>query len=50
MRIKRSQNVNEIHVLKESVLPGAEKAVEAIRQGYEAGRFSYLDVNEASEH
>jgi len=38
---------NEIHVLKESVLPGAEKAVEAIRQGYEAGRFSYLDVNEA---
>ena len=37
---------NEIHVLKESVLPGAEKAVEAIRQGYEAGRFSYLDVNE----
>ena len=38
---------NEIHVLKESALPGAEKAVEAIRQGYEAGRFSYLDVNEA---
>src|SRR5438034_868463 len=38
---------NEIHVLKESVLPGAEKAVESIRQGYEAGRFSYLDVNEA---
>jgi outer membrane protein, heavy metal efflux system len=38
---------NEIHVLKESVLPGAEKAVAAIRQGYEAGRFSYLDVNEA---
>ena len=37
---------NEIHVLKESVLPGAEKAVEAIRQGYEAGRFSYLDINE----
>jgi cobalt-zinc-cadmium efflux system outer membrane protein len=38
---------NEIHVLKESVLPGAEKAADAIRQGYEAGRFSYLDVNEA---
>src|SRR5204863_5883920 len=38
---------NEIHVLKESVLHGAEKAVESIRQGYEAGRFSYLDVNEA---
>src|SRR6266516_2965404 len=37
---------NEIYVLKKSVLPGAEKAVEAIRQGYEAGRFSYLDVNE----
>jgi cobalt-zinc-cadmium efflux system outer membrane protein len=37
---------NEIHVLKKSVLPGAEKAADAIRQGYEAGRFSYLDVNE----
>ena len=38
---------NEIRILKESVLPGAEKAVEAIQQGYEAGRFSYLDINEA---
>lgn len=38
---------NEIRILKESVLPGAEKAVETLQEGYEAGRFSYLDINEA---
>jgi outer membrane protein, heavy metal efflux system len=38
---------NEIHILKESVLPGAEKTVGAIQEGYNAGRFSYLDINEA---
>jgi cobalt-zinc-cadmium efflux system outer membrane protein len=38
---------NEIRILKESVLPGAEKAVAALQEGYEAGRFSYLDINEA---
>jgi cobalt-zinc-cadmium efflux system outer membrane protein len=42
-----ARTFNEIRILKESVLPGAEKAADAIRQGYEAGRFSYLDVNEA---
>lgn len=38
---------NEIHILKESVLPGAEKTVEALQEGYQAGRFSYLDINDA---
>ena len=42
-----ARTANEIRVLKESVLPGAEKTVEAVQQGYEAGRFSYLDINEA---
>lgn len=38
---------NEVKILKESVLPGAEKAVTELQDGYQAGRFSYLDVNEA---
>jgi len=37
---------NEIRILKETVLPGAQKAVEELQQGYQAGRFSYLDINE----
>jgi outer membrane protein, heavy metal efflux system len=40
---------NEIRILNESVLPGAEKAVEELQQGYEAGRFSYLDITEARQ-
>jgi cobalt-zinc-cadmium efflux system outer membrane protein len=38
---------NEARVLKESVLPGAEKTVTELQEGYQAGRFSYLDINEA---
>jgi cobalt-zinc-cadmium efflux system outer membrane protein len=38
---------NEVQILKDSVLPGAEKAVTELQEGYQAGRFSYLDVNEA---
>lgn len=42
-----ARTANEIRILKVSVLPGAEKTVETIQQGYEAARFSYLDINEA---
>jgi cobalt-zinc-cadmium efflux system outer membrane protein len=35
-----------IQILRESVLPGAESALTATSGGYEAGRFSYLDVLE----
>jgi outer membrane protein, heavy metal efflux system len=38
---------NEARTLKESVLPGAEKTVNEMQEGYQAGRFSYLDINEA---
>jgi outer membrane protein, heavy metal efflux system len=38
---------NEVQILKESVLPGAEKAVTELQEGYQVGRFSYLEVNEA---
>lgn len=41
------RTANEIRILKESVLPGAESAVQAVQEGYQAGRFTYLDVNEA---
>ena len=37
----------EVHILRESVLPGAEKTIQSIQEGYQAGRFSYLDINEA---
>jgi cobalt-zinc-cadmium efflux system outer membrane protein len=36
-----------IAILRENVLPGAEEALKATTEGYEAGRFSYLDVLEA---
>ncbi len=38
---------NEVRILKESVLPGAQKAVTELQEGFQAGRFSYLDINEA---
>jgi cobalt-zinc-cadmium efflux system outer membrane protein len=40
------RTANEVRILKESVLPGAESAVQALQEGYQAGRFSYLEVNE----
>ncbi len=36
-----------ISILLETVLPGAESAVSATGEGYEAGRFSFLDVVDA---
>ena len=36
-----------ILVLRADVLPGADSALAATREGYEAGRFSYLDVLDA---
>ncbi|MFZ1218587.1 MAG: TolC family protein, partial [Chthoniobacterales bacterium] len=36
-----------IAILRENVLPGAEEALKATTEGYEAGRFSYLDVLDA---
>jgi cobalt-zinc-cadmium efflux system outer membrane protein len=36
-----------ILILRENVLPGADDALKASTEGYEAGRFSYLEVLEA---
>lgn len=36
-----------ISILRENVLPGAESALKATNEGYEAGRFSYLEVLDA---
>jgi len=36
-----------IQLLRESVLPGAESALKATDDGYEIGRFNYLDVLDA---
>ena len=36
-----------ILILRENVLPGADAALKQTAEGYEAGRFSYLDVLEA---
>jgi outer membrane protein, heavy metal efflux system len=36
-----------ILILRENVLPGADNALKATSEGYEAGRFSYLEVLEA---
>jgi cobalt-zinc-cadmium efflux system outer membrane protein len=36
-----------IVILRENVLPGADEALKQTGEGYEAGRFSYLDVLEA---
>src|SRR5919201_3003463 len=44
-----ARTADEIRVLRDSVLPGAEKSVAAMQAGYQAGRFSYLDINEARQ-
>lgn len=36
-----------IQILREEVLPGGESALTATTEGYEAGRFSYIDVLDA---
>ena len=36
-----------IQILRENILPGSESALAATNEGYEAGRFSYLDVLDA---
>ena len=35
---------NEVNVLRDSILPGAESAFNASNEGYLEGKFSYLDV------
>ena len=37
----------EVRGLRRNVLPGAQEVYEGVRQGYEQGRFTYLDVLEA---
>ncbi len=37
----------EVRGLRRNVLPGAQEVFEGVRQGYEQGRFTYLDVLEA---
>ncbi len=37
----------EVRGLRLNVLPGAQEVYEGVRQGYEQGRFTYLDVLEA---
>lgn len=37
----------EVHVLRDTVLPGAKSAVDQITEGYATGRFSQLDVLDA---
>jgi len=37
----------EAHLLRTRVLPGTERAVDALRRGYEQGRFAQLEVLEA---
>jgi cobalt-zinc-cadmium efflux system outer membrane protein len=37
----------EVRGLRMNVLPGAQEVYEGVRQGYEQGRFTYLDVLEA---
>ena len=36
-----------IQILREEVLPGGESALTATTEGYETGRFSYIDVLDA---
>lgn len=42
-----SRALSAIQILRENVLPGAESALAATSEGYDAGRFSYLDVLDA---
>lgn len=42
-----SNAYNEALTLKESILPGAEKAFDFARTGYDAGKFDYLEVLDA---
>ena len=44
---KLQQARDAIGILRANVLPGADDALKATTEGYEAGRFSYLDVVEA---
>lgn len=44
---KLQQARDAIGILRANVLPGADDAFKATSEGYEAGRFSYLDVVEA---
>jgi outer membrane protein, heavy metal efflux system len=38
---------NEVQILDEAVLPGAQKTIVELQQGYQAGRYSYVELNDA---
>jgi cobalt-zinc-cadmium efflux system outer membrane protein len=46
-RIGLQASSEEAELLRSRVLPGTERAVEALRRGYEAGRFAQIEVLDA---
>ena len=46
-RVGLEASSEEASLLRTSVLPGTERAVEALRRGYEAGRFAQVEVLDA---
>ncbi|HEY8154820.1 MAG TPA: TolC family protein [Myxococcota bacterium] len=46
-RIGLQASTEEAHLLRTRVLPGSERAVEALRRGYEQGRFAQVEVLDA---
>ena len=46
-RLDPIASTEEAHLLRARVLPGTERAVEALRDGYEQGRFAQIEVLDA---
>jgi cobalt-zinc-cadmium efflux system outer membrane protein len=46
-RLGLAASIEEAHLLRARVLPGTERAVEALRDGYEQGRFAQIEVLDA---
>jgi cobalt-zinc-cadmium efflux system outer membrane protein len=46
-RVGFQASSEEAHLLRTRVLPGTERAVEALRRGYEEGRFAQIEVLDA---
>ena len=46
-RVALQASSEEAHLLRTRVLPGSERAVEALRRGYEQGRFAQVEVLDA---
>ncbi len=46
-RIGLQASSEEAHLLRTRVLPGTERAVEALRRGFESGRFAQIEVLDA---